>query len=531
MLLHDLLTTAAEAHPDAIAVVDGEVTLTYAELDARSNAVACVLAAEGIAPGERVGLYLEKSAAALVALYGVLKAGGVYVPLDAGAPTARLGLVVADSSMRCIVASAATSDGLDELLARSGILVEVVLVIDADPSPRESDGTVRILGPSALEAAGAEAVAVRRIADDLAYILYTSGSTGTPKGVMLTHRNAMAFVDWAASIIDLDGDDRLSSVAPLHFDLSIFDVFAAAWAGARVVLVPSSTLRFPVEIRRFIERHGITVWYSVPSILNLLTMRGGLEPGALPSLRVVYFAGEVFPTKFLRRLMGQLPDTAFWNLYGPTETNVCTAYRVPELPDDLVAPVPIGWAIRDDETFVVTEDGRLAAPGEVGVLHVRGATVMAGYWNDPERTARVLQPSPFHAPLSDLAYRTGDLVRELPDGSYEFLGRADHQVKTRGYRIELGDVEAAIYAHPAVDEVAVIAQPDDLVTNRLVAFVALQGDATAASLLDHCRTLLPGYMVPERMEVLPALPKTSTGKVDRQQLAASGRPSTQRIVP
>ncbi|MFP5256670.1 MAG: amino acid adenylation domain-containing protein [Acidimicrobiia bacterium] len=529
MLLHHLVAAAAAEDPDAVAVVDGAVVLTYGELDARSDAVARVLVAEGIRPGERIGLYLEKSADALVHLYGVLKAGGVYVPLDAGAPTARLGLVVADSGMRCIVASARTLAGLDELLSLSGIFVEVVLVVDAEPSTRDGDTPVRMLGPSALVEAGPAPVGVRRIPDDLAYILYTSGSTGTPKGVMLTHRNALAFVDWAASAADLRPEDRLSSVAPLHFDLSIFDVFAAAWAGARVVLVPTSTLRFPVEIRRFIERHEITVWYSVPSILNLLTMRGGLAPGSLPSLRVVYFAGEVFPTRFLRQLMHQLPATTFWNLYGPTETNVCTAYRVPNLADDLVDPIPIGWAIRDDETFVVTEDGRLASPGEVGVLHVRGATVMAGYWNSPERTAEVLRPSPFHHPLPDPAYRTGDLVRELPDGSYEFLGRADHQIKTRGYRIELGDVESALYAHPAVEEAAVIAQPDEVVTNRLVAFVALNDEATAAALLDHCRTLLPAYMVPERLDVLTTLPRTSTGKVDRQRLAAAHDRSPERI--
>ena len=260
---------------------------------------------------------------------------------------------------------------------------------------------------------------------------------------MLSHRNALAFVEWAAERFAVRADDRLSSHAPLHFDLSIFDVFAAATAGASVTLVPRHASVFPLEVVRFIEERGITVWYSVPSILTMLTLRGNLGPGSCPTLRTILFAGEVFPTKHLRRLMAALPHVGFFNLYGPTETNVCTYYEVPPLADD-AAPIPIGEAIPNVEVFAVTADGHRARPGEEGELWVRGPTVMQGYWGDPERTARSLVPDPLGTGPRDPAYRTGDLVRAGADGTFQLLGRRDHQIKSRGYRIELQEIEVDV---------------------------------------------------------------------------------------
>ena len=198
---------------------------------------------------------------------------------------------------------------------------------------------------------------------------------------MLSHLNALAFVRWAVGQFGVGPDDRLSNHAPLHFDLSVFDLFAAAMAGATVVLVPPELSVFPVQIRDFIEEKRITIWYSVPSILSMLTLRGGLEPGALPDLRSILFAGEVFPTKYLRQLMTLLPHVRFSNLYGPTETNVCTWFDVEHLPEP-TAPIPIGRAIDDVDVFAVTDDGRPAGPGEEGELFVHGPTVMRGYWGD-----------------------------------------------------------------------------------------------------------------------------------------------------
>lgn len=322
--------------------------------------------------------------------------------------------------------------------------------------------------------------------------------------------------------MEVGPDDRLSSHAPFHFDLSVFDVFAAARGGASVTLVPPEASVLPRELRGFIEDARITVWYSVPSILTALAVRGGLQEGDFPDLRTVVFAGEVFPTKFLRALMQRLPHAVFYNWYGPTETNVCTWYRVPELPEHITEPVPIGRAIDNTEVFAVTEAGTRAAPGEVGELYVRGDTVMQGYWADPDRTSRVLVPDPLDPTAGGPVYRTGDLVVEGEGGNLRFLGRRDAQIKSRGYRIELGEIEATILSHPDVVECAVVAVPDEEVTNRIRAHAVVHEGLSVRDLARHCRAHLPKYMIPEVFDFTEALPKTSTGKIDRQALTGTG---------
>jgi amino acid adenylation domain-containing protein len=495
-LVHHLLTRAATAAPDRPAVLEGERSITYAELDAAANRVANRLLDLGVARGDRVGLHLDKSIDAVAAIYGVLRAGAVYVPLDRQAPPARLARVAADAGLRLVVARA------------------------AEPRP-PGLGDLRVIDPSAGGPGSCDPPdAPAAIDSDPAYILYTSGSTGSPKGVVLSHRAAMAFVDWAAGAVALTGSDRLSSVAPLHFDLSIFDLFAAAHAAATVVLVPPAALVFPVQLRELVERSGVTVWYSVPSLLTMLTLRGGLEPGQLSAVRAILFAGEVFPIRHLRRLMELVPGARFINLFGPTETNVCTWYELTGPPAEGSA-LPIGRAIDNVRVVAVTDDGRLAAPGDLGELHVQGATVMSGYWGDAEATARTLRPVPCDPPGSQLAYRTGDLVRELPDGNYLFCGRRDAQIKSRGYRIEPGEVESALEAHPAVVECVAVGVPDDLVTNRVKAVVVVGRAVGRGELARWCSERIPAYMVPDSFEFVPALPRTSTGKIDRRRLVAT----------
>jgi amino acid adenylation domain-containing protein len=518
-LVHHLVEAAAESRPDAIAVVDGDRSFTYGELDQLSNQVANLLGGEGVVRGDRVGLCLEKSFEAVCAIYGVLKAGAAYVPLDVKAPTARQAYILRDAGVRVLLSStkeAATWESLRE----EGADITTVVVLDGELAGGTA-GSVRLLDAADVAAADTSSLDAGGIDFDLAYILYTSGSTGTPKGVMLTHRNCLAFVEWAGEEFVVTADDRVSSHAPLHFDLSTFDLYAAARAGAGVVLAPPATSVFPVEMRRFIEGQGITVWYSVPTVLTMLVTRGGLEGGEFPQLRTILFAGEVFPTPHLRRLTQLLPHVRFANLFGPTETNVCTWWEVPALPEEMTEAIPIGRAIENVDVFALTDQGNLAAPGEVGELCVRGPTVMQGYLGDPERTAERLVSNPLGGVLDQPVYRTGDLVEQMPDGAYRFLGRRDSQIKSRGYRIELGDVEAALHAHPSVVECAVIAIPDDVVTNRLKAFVTTQdGELSKTDLIAFCAEKIPQYMIPEEFEFAEDLPRTSTGKIDRRTLAS-----------
>jgi amino acid adenylation domain-containing protein len=520
-LVHDLLTDFAEAHPDRVAVVDGDRSLTYAELDAGSNRLARLLRECGVQHRDLVGLYLDKSLESLLGIYAILKLGAAYVPLDPAAPPARLATIAANAGLRCLVTGAEKAELWPELL-QEGAPVEVLVAPSARDAEVEAPDGVRLLTGSALDGqSDTLPEGVPRSDSDLAYILYTSGSTGVPKGVMLSHENALAFVDWAADEFGVSAEDRLSSHAPLHFDLSVFDLFAAARAGAAVVLVPDGLSLFPLEQARWIRETGITVWYSVPSILTLLVLRGKLAEVELPALRTILFAGEVFPTKYLHALMQLLPHVRFANLFGPTETNVNTWYEVPRWDGEPPASIPIGKPVRDVEIFAVAEDGSILEPGETGEMHVRGPTVMQGYWGDSERTEATL----FHGwgPGSSPhpTYKTGDVAYVDENGDWIFLGRRDSQIKSRGYRIELGDVEAALDQHPSVLECAVVPIPDEVVTNRIKAFVVTDGDVGQEELVTFVCERLPRYMAPELFEFREALPRSSTGKVDRRALAAA----------
>jgi amino acid adenylation domain-containing protein len=511
-LLHHLLRDATERDPGHVAVRCRGRSLTYGELESAASGVASTLVAAGVQRHDRVGIHLPKSVEMVAAVYGVLKAGAVYVPLDPRAPKARLGAIASDCGLTALISTHAGATSLLSPADRSDVRVAILV---GDDVPGEM--SVPTIGFEEAAAVPGEP-SVATVDADLAYILYTSGSTGTPKGVMLSHRHALTFVRWCASAMDVGPEDALSNHAPLHFDLTVFDLYLAALAGATVVPVPDEITYLGAELSSFIERERISVWYSVPSALTLLarTLPG---PGALPSLRTVVFAGEVFPTKELRRLRELLPEADLWNLYGPTETNVCTYYRVRDLPEDHV-PIPIGRACENTEVFALRDDGQLAGIGEEGELFVRGTGVMDGYWGQPEKSAEVLVANPLSVGTRDMAYRTGDLVRLREDGEYEFLGRRDHQIKSRGYRIELGDIEAALTANPEFLESAAVAVPHPDWGTAIIAWVVPRNgsEVTERSVRRHVATLLPRYMVPARVEVVELLPRTSNGKIDRQLL-------------
>ena len=513
-LLQQLLSESAARAPERTALLFEGAALGYGELEARSNQLARRLQAQGVRPGERVALYANKSFASVIGIHGILKSGAAYVPLDPNSPAQRLAWILGNCGVRHLVASTEKRDAVGRLRAQGAALDSVSF----------ADG-------SELATADPSAPPQTSIETDLAYILYTSGSTGTPKGVMITHRNALAFVDWAVQEFSVGPADRLSSHAPLHFDLSIFDIFGALGSGASLALIPDGTSTFPIRLAEWIAKNRISVWYSVPSILTQLLQKGRLERHDLASLRLVLFAGEVFPTKFLRGVMAALPGAAFANLYGPTETNVITWYPVPPLGPDDDRPIPIGRACANSELLIVGEDGqRITEPGKEGELYARGPTVAQGYWADPERTARGFVQNPFQPAWAERVYRTGDVVTLRPDGDLDFLGRRDRMVKSRGYRIELDEIETVLYAHPQVKEAAVIAVPDEQLGSRILAFLASAevGVDPRAEVREHCGARLPRYMLPESFELLPELPKTSTGKVDRTALAARGQAPAER---
>ncbi|QTA87828.1 amino acid adenylation domain-containing protein [Desulfonema magnum] len=506
-LLSQLLTQSTRAHAERPAVVNRKDQLTYGDLDELSNRFAHQLQQVGVTRGDRVGLYVEKSLEAVAAIFGVLKIGAAYVPLDPAAPIRRIAYIIENCQMKALMST-----------------TRKMAAFQKASQARNTPASVLVDDPQSLATASADPPSFpQAIENDLAYILYTSGSTGTPKGVMISHRASLTFVNWAYDQFQLRPTDRVSSHAPFHFDLSIFDIFATIRAGGTMVLVPPSLSVFPINLAKFIAEQKITIWYSVPSILTSLVLRGNLAEQDLSALRTILFAGEVFPIKYLRQLVDFVPHAEYYNLYGPTETNVCTYYhlRPADLSPDRNQALSIGRACANTETFVVNETGHIVSPGEVGELYVRGPGIMNGYWGLPEKTGTVLTPCPVPAlPGTEIVCRTGDLVRETPDGDYIFLGRRDNMVKSRGYRIELDEIETVLYNHPAIESLAVIAVPDEEVTNIIQAMVVCRTGQTVSQseLQGFCAQSLPKYMIPDTIEFRENLPKTSTGKVDKTSL-------------
>jgi L-proline---[L-prolyl-carrier protein] ligase len=504
-LVDGLLTEGRNRWPTRPAVRAAGETLTYEQLDVAANRVANALVAMGVARGDRVGLYLEKGLEAIAAVYGIMRAGAAYVPLDPMAPPGRCALIARNCGIAALITDSARLEGLVGA-DREAIDRGIVLGTDAPPGFETWE---------AVQSGPPDPPKRVAIDTDLAYILYTSGSTGQPKGVMVSHRNALTFIEWAATEFSLGPDDILSNHAPFHFDLSTFDFFGAAWAGATCTIVPRATAMFPQELARWIDAEGITVWYSAPSALSLLVRYGTLREHPLHSLRLVLFAGEVFPNKYLGELMPSAPNARFFNLFGPTETNVCTFYEVLEPPEANDPPIPIGRACANTMCSVLDESGHLVTEANVeGELVVRGSIVARGYWGEQGIGARgFVEPN---------TYRTGDIVYWSEPGDdpvLRFVGRRDHMVKTRGYRVELGEIEYVLNSNDDVEEAAAIAIPDELLGNRIVAFCVARNGGDVKKLKEFCRDNLPLYMVPAELHLRTSLPRNSNGKLDRVSLA------------
>jgi amino acid adenylation domain-containing protein len=513
--LHQILEESARHDPDKIAIEEsaGDATITYGNLARLSDRSRDRLHRLGIRPGQRVGVYARKSIDGIASFFGILKSGAAYVPVDPTAPPARNAYIFNDCSVAAIIVERRFVERLNAEMVSLGPVPPMLLLDDVC-------GGQGLAAALDREDAGSPAPPVPTVtttADDLAYILYTSGSTGKPKGVMLSHLNAVSFVDWCSEVFEPRATDRCSSHAPFHFDLSILDIYMSLKHGATLVIIGEGIGKDPQRLGQLIVERRLTIWYSAPSILGFLAQYGGLDRYDLSHLRMILFAGEVFPVKHLRALQKLVPQARYFNLYGPTETNVCTFYEVTgTVPEDRREPYPIGKCCSHLQTKVVDLNGAIVPNGAEGELCVAGAGVMQGYWNLADNTARAF--------LTDAHgtrwYRTGDIVTESSDGNYVYVGRRDRMVKRRGYRVELGEIEAGLYKHPVVREAAVVAVPDTESGVRIKAYLACSGGKrpSLVELKVFSADNLPSYMIPDAFEFVDALPKTSTDKVDYQRL-------------
>ncbi|MFJ9773642.1 amino acid adenylation domain-containing protein [Kitasatospora sp. NPDC101157] len=508
--LHRLFEARVARHPGRTALVDAERSWTYAELNTWANRIADALRRQGIGPDDLVGLCVERSAEMVAAIYGILKAGGAYMPIDPAYPATRIGELIEGSG----AAVALTQPHLDAgPLAGAAVLV------------LHRDG--RIDGPDGAPAADlAEADPVVAVgAGNLAYVIHTSGSTGRPKGVMIEHRAAVNRIEWMQNEYRLTETDVVLQKTPFSFDVSVWEFFWPLLTGARLAVAEAGGHTDPGYLVDAVERFGVTTLHFVPSMLRAVVE----EPGwsRCTSVRQVFCSGEALPPDLVARHYGS-HRAPLVNLYGPTEAAVdVTHWTCPA--DPLPRVVPIGRPIQNIRMYVLDGALRPQGIGCVGDLYIAGDGLARGYLNQPELTRERFVDDPF-VPGTRM-YRTGDLARWLPDGTLEYLGRSDDQVKLRGLRIELGEIEHRLAGHPRVRSCAVVLREDQPGEPRLVAYTVLekeqeQGTEDAAvlrgELVRHLERTLPEYMVPSAFVVLEALPVTTHGKLDRRALPAPG---------
>ena len=502
--LHHLVAARAARQPDAVAVISAEGRLTYQELEQRADALARHLRRLGAGADIPIGVCMARSCDLPLALYGVLKAGGAYLPLDPDLPLERLRYMIADAAPAAVIADAAVAPRLAGLAARV-----VCLSTDIEEIARAAEV------PLAPDAAPG----------DLAYILYTSGSTGRPKGVMIPHRAIANHMRWMAEALPLTADDVVLQRTPIGFDASVWEFWAPLIAGARLAMAPAGAHRDPGVLARALCEHEVTVLQLVPSMLRALLDEPALA--AAGRLRRVCCGGEALTPDLTEACLGRLA-VELVNLYGPTEATIdATWWRCQ--PGE--RSIPIGRPIAGSRAWVLDERLDPVPPGVPGQLHLGGVGLARGYLNRPDLTAERFVPDPRQPESGARLYRTGDRARWRADGALEYLGRIDHQVKLRGMRIELGEVEAALAAHPAVREAVAAVRETAPGDPRLYAWVVPEAHARLdRDLLRHfLAAQLPDPMIPRAIVPLDTLPLTPSGKVDRAALPAPGDADLLRV--
>jgi amino acid adenylation domain-containing protein len=520
-LLQQSVTRQAEHRPDQTALVYQQERLSYGELEETSNRLGHLLKEAGCRRGDRVGILIPKTPAAIITILGILKADCVYVPLDTSSPAPRLEKIIDACAPRFVIAGGTVTSLLDELMAVESRRDGTAIGWMGEGRIEGHDFKVRFSRED-LECYSSAPLDYQNTVSDAAHILFTSGSTGVPKGVIITHSNVIHFITWAAEYFGTKSSDRISSHPPLHFDLSTFDIYGTLGSGAQLYIVPTEMNLLPHKLAEFIRASELTQWFSVPSVLNFMAKADVVKQDDFPTLDRLLWCGEVFPTPPLIYWMQRLPHVKFTNLYGPTETTIASSYyTVPQCPDDECAQIPIGAHCDGEGLVVLDEELKPVPTGEIGDLYISGVGLSPGYWQDPEKTNAVFIKRPGGFDPNDRIYKTGDLAKMSEDGLFYYLGRADSQIKSRGYRIELGEIETALNSLNLTKECAIVAINTGGFEGVAIccAFVPLKDvDTSPARLRTEMSKILPNYMMPARWMRFDLLPKNPNGKIDRKAL-------------
>ena len=512
-LLREGLLAAAARHPDKAAVIVEGRTYRYGELLDAARRLAGWLVAHGLQRGDRVAIYMDNTWPCVVSIYATLLAGGVFLVINPQTKHDKLRYVLADSGARALLTDWHLGPVFAEALAT---LQEPALLVVSGENRRGTtlEGRAPVAFDEAVANSAPLAEPVTVIPTDLAALIYTSGSTGDPKGVMQTHQS-MVFAAWSLiEYLRLASDDRIMLVLPMAFDYGLYQLLMSVKLGATLVVERSFT--FPARIYQRMEEEEITVFPGVPTIFAMMTETHRRTPLSFPSVRRVTNTAAALPEQLLPALREIFPNALIYKMYGLTECKrVC--YLEPELLDE--RPDSVGKAIPGTEVFLLREDGTPAAPGEAGILHVRGPHVMAGYWNKPEQSEQMLVPGPLPG---ERVLCTHDLFRMDEDGFLYFVGRTDDIIKTRGEKVSPLEVERALLDIEGVHEAVVFGIPDSRLGESVCACVSLTEDARLGEreIKRHCLNRLENFMVPAVVRIFDSLPRSPNGKIDRKRLRA-----------
>jgi len=507
-LLHDFLIEAARRLPEKVAVVAGDRRVTYAELERQSNALAHTLLARGVQRGDRVLVFADNTLEAVVSFWGALKADAVVSPVNPLTKADKLNYYLND----CRAAALLTDGHLTPVFSQAKSPHLKLVVCSGAIDAAKTSHLPMLSWSDALEADGAVAPRRGGIDIDLAAIIYTSGSTGDPKGVMLTHRNMLTAAASIATYLRVQEDDVILGVLPLAFDYGLYQMIMAFRQGARLVLERSFT--FPTRVLEKVVQEGVTGFPGVPTIFAIMAEMKTLKDYDFSKIRYATNTAAALPVKHITLLRDLFPKARIYSMYGLTECKRCT-YLPPEDIDR--KPTSVGIAIPNTELWLVDEEGNKLGPNQVGELVIRGATVMRGYWEKPEATAKKLKPGPL--PGERVLY-TGDLCRLDDEGYLYFVGRMDDIIKSRGEKVAPKEVESALMNVQGVKEAAVIGVPDDILGQAVKAFVVLEQGVSMSEkeLQKECQKRLESFMVPKVIAFVPDLPKTTTGKIKKTDL-------------
>ncbi|WP_051870662.1 non-ribosomal peptide synthetase [Brevibacillus laterosporus] len=517
--IHRLFEEKAELYPNETVLFFKDQYMTYKELNNRANQVSHLLKDIGIQTNDRVAIYLDRGIEMIVGILGALKAGAAYVPLDPSYPADRVHYIVDHAECRVLL----TGGKLFEELLSDGVehsIQAVINLTDENLSEIMFSRGIAYYRKTEIEAYSTQNLYVPDDLDRLMYIMYTSGSTGLPKGVMVTHKNVTNFISWSIERFNLEPSDRMMLVTSISFDISVFEMFGAMISGATLYILDQKTISDPRLLLSYIEKNRITVWHSVPTLMNqlLLTLRGQNKGNAslscLNDVRLVLLGGEQWSIKLAKEIRQTFSHAKIVNLYGPTEATIwISSFSITDV-DGNFNKIPIGKPITNNRLIILNENLQECPIGIPGHIYISGINVTKGYFKDQEKTN---QSFILDQKTQEILYKTGDMGRYLPDGNVDFLGRKDGMVKVNGYRIEVEEIEQVLLEKEEIHQVAIIAKKD-AETNYLVCYYSSEKEWKHADLVAYLKRRLPAYMIPTIFIPLKEMPLTPNGKINRRAL-------------